>query len=99
MPEMSEPHKVRPSNRLWIPCYYGYMIKSVKEVHVGTVAQGADGLLYWTYMICGVPTNRRRKRYNLIRIDNVCENMERLGCELPLKDCRRLIRDYENGNR
>lgn len=75
------------------------MIKSVKEVHVGTVGHGKDGLQYWTYMICGVPSGSRSRRYHLIRIDNVCETMERLGCELPLKDCWRLIHEYENETR
>jgi len=70
------------------------MIRSVKEVHVGKVPHG-DGLLYWTYLICRVYGGRRVPEYNLIRIDNVCERMERLGCELPLARCRELIAEWE----
>lgn len=72
------------------------MIRSVKEVHVGTVGHGKDGLLHWTYLICRVDSGRHR-RYNLIRIDNCCSKMERLGCELTLAHCRKLIFEQEKG--
>lgn len=69
------------------------MITSVKEVHVGRRPHG-DGFLFWTYMICRVRSGRAY-RYDLIRIDNCSEHMERLGCELTLAHCRRLIAEYE----
>lgn len=70
------------------------MITSVKEVYVGTEGDPRDEFLFWTYMICFVPTNGQIK-YNLIRIDNVCEKMERLGCELTIAHCRQIIKSYE----
>lgn len=69
------------------------MIRSVKEVHEGKTAHG-DGFLFWTYLICRVDSGCRG-RYNLIRIDNVCETMEVLGRELTLDHCRRIIREKE----
>lgn len=71
------------------------MIRSVKEVHIGMTPHGKDQLTFWTYMICRVDSGRAPK-YNLIRIDNTCDKMERLGCELSLKRCRELIRERES---
>jgi hypothetical protein len=70
------------------------MLISVKEVYVGKESDPRDDLLFWTYMICSVHSGRA-KRYNLIRIDNVCEKMERLGCELTFAHCRQLIKSHE----
>lgn len=70
------------------------MIRSVRHVHEGDVPHG-DGFLFWTYMICRVYSGRRDSQYNLIRIDNVCERMERLGCELSFKRCMELIKEWE----
>lgn len=69
------------------------MIRSVKETHVGKTPYG-DGFLFWTYLICRVESGRGR-RYDLVRIDNVVEQMEVLGRELPLDHCRRIIRERE----
>lgn len=69
------------------------MIRSVKETHEGKTPHG-DGLLFWSYLICRVYSGRRG-RYDLIRIDNVVENMQVLGRELTLAHCRRIIREKE----
>lgn len=70
------------------------MITSVKETFVGSRSDPNDMWKFWTYMICRLNSGDRSK-YNLIRIDNVCENMQRLGCELPLKLCREIIKRHE----
>ena len=71
------------------------MITSVKETIVGTKDHGSeDQFVFWTYMICHVSSGRG-SRYNLIRVDDRCERMERLGCEITLEDCRELIAKHE----
>ena len=71
------------------------MILSVYEVYPGTTPHGEDGLLFWTYLICEVEAGRHDSRFNLIRIDNCCKDMETLGRELTLEHCRRLIDESE----
>lgn len=70
------------------------MITSVFEVYVGKMPDPNDELLYWTYMICRCRTGHN-VRYHLIRIDNLTEKMERLGCELPLDHCRQIIANHQ----
>jgi len=72
------------------------MITSVKEVYRSNQPDPAgDEYTFWTYMICKCVSDGKRRRYHLIRIDSCAERMERLGCELPLGFCRRLIRKYQ----
>jgi hypothetical protein len=70
------------------------MIRSVQKVIMGTVEHGEG--TFWTYLICGVGDHGRGPRYDLIRIDNVVETMQRLGCELTLERCEELVREHEN---
>ena len=67
------------------------MITHVKELH--KTIERPDGRFY-NYLICRAVSGRQG-RYHVLRIDEVCENMERLGCELPLEDCRRIIAEQE----
>ena len=72
------------------------MLTSVKELHTTIVAHPIDDDWddYFNYLICRVHSGRR-DRYNLIRIDSLCDKMERLGCELTLDHCRRIIKEHE----
>lgn len=68
------------------------MITSVKEVFVGKVAD--NWLTFWTYLVCRVRAGGP-SRYDLIRINNTTDRMERLGCELPLYYCREILLRHE----
>jgi len=67
-------------------------IRSVREIF-NSQEEDEKGI-FWTYLICHVTSNEPFV-YNLIRIDDCCEKMERLGCELPLDYCRQLIKSKE----
>jgi len=76
------------------------MITSVKELH--TTIERKDGQFY-NYLICKVVSGGL-DRYDLYRVwlSNRSDRtlIKRLGCELPLGYCRRLIRMQEpNGTR
>jgi len=68
------------------------MITSVHSTVIGKCDN--DNGIYQTYLICRVRSGRRQ-RFNLIAIDNMCENMILLGRELNLKHCRILIETNE----
>ncbi len=72
------------------------MLTSVKELHATIVGHPIDDEWddYFNYLICRVRAGRC-PRYNLIRIDSLCDKMERLGCELTLDHCRRIIKEHE----
>ena len=69
------------------------MITSVKEVFEGKVPD-EDELTFWTYLICRVRADRSHK-YDLLRINNTTDRMERLGCELTLEHCREILHSHE----
>ena len=68
-------------------------IKSVREVF-NSGREDENGI-FWTYLICHVESGLPF-RFDLIRIDSLCEKMERLGCELTLDHCRQLIKKYDS---
>ena len=70
------------------------MITSVKETFMGKVATGKDQCTFWTYLICRVRAGGF-PRYDLLRINNTTDRMERLGCELPLGHCRTILLSKE----
>jgi hypothetical protein len=77
------------------------MITSVKEIH--TTIEPSDGGSFYNYLICKVRSGSKRGRYDVYRIGVYWPNMEkngheifdRIGCELPLGDCRSLISKAE----
>lgn len=70
------------------------MITSVYEIHIGNTPHGDDGLIFYTYFVCRSMTGHN-VRYDLFRINNVLEGYEVLGRELPLKHCRKIVKEYE----
>lgn len=77
------------------------MITSIKELH--TTITPADAGSYYNYLICKVRSGRR-DRYDLYRIGDkyvggrrgwISDTFTRLGCELPLAHCRRILREAE----
>jgi len=69
------------------------MIDKVKESFVSHVSDEND--IFWSYYIIECPESGQKNRYNLIRIDNLCEKMECLGRELDLELCQNIILDNE----
>lgn len=77
------------------------MITSVKETH--TTIEPFDGGSFYTYLICKVRSGSTSGRYDVYRIGvywpemnkNGHEIFDRIGCELPLSYCRKLINQAE----
>jgi hypothetical protein len=72
------------------------MITSIKELH--TTIERADGS-FFNYLICKVRSGGL-PRYDLYRLGDRWNpprwnTYKRLGCELPIGHCRRLIREQE----
>lgn len=69
------------------------MIKKIYESFEGI--ESDPNLLFWTYIICFIGDHGKGNRYDLIKVDNLTDRMERLGKELPLEDCREIIKKHE----
>lgn len=71
------------------------MLGRTVETYIGETADPNDDLCFWTYIICVAP-HAPGTKYHLIRVDNVVEKMERLGCELSLRQCRKIVKEHDS---
>ena len=70
------------------------MFRSVKETFRGEGEEPPD-YTFWTYLIVPEPAAGRKERYHLFRVDCCVDKMERLGHELTLGHCRKIIKQHE----
>lgn len=66
-----------------------------KEMYVSKVSDPNDEFVFWTYFIVHERSAGKRDRFNLFRIDQHMERIERLGCELTLGHCRKIVQKID----
>jgi hypothetical protein len=72
------------------------MITSVRKTIAGTKPDKKGR--WWSYMICKIDDDNR-PRYHVIRVDNCCDIMQRIGYALTYTHALNLVMQYDKNGR